>query len=514
MKKYSIILVASMMATAAMAQKLTPQQEHEFFHKAYEVINTYRKAAPLSDEREEARFMDLYESSDIQVFNDLMGLNYEPTLPVKQYVRLLRDAKRQRVEIRNVRKNKVWVEDGTWLMELRFDKRISFIGLCNTFFDSHRFFKEDYHLMMVLAMEGEGGKCRIRDLKIVGNEDTFRFPTDYKVLVKDEMDVRDDKLQIGRKDGPFANFPNEGQIILREDVPIYYNKAKVLERDVEGACDHKIMADYEDKLWRIRANGAYALSGFNKLGENGGITVTGDDEMAFGLDVGFVFPTKKRFFVGIFAGVGLSKNSLTMEFMPTTDDDLSYNAPSTADEDGDPYIRKYEMIGGKGITQTMNASDIAVPVYLDLEYQFQKISIYADLGVKFQTSTGIMTATTGAYKTWGVYPDYGDLVIGEEGDVTLNGFGTHDEIGIDEEGITKKMAIDALFGLGIRLNLNKSLALDAGIQYQTGGKSWEANPGSIFTYTLEGGDKVNLLRKVGCVRHDALKVAASIIYKF
>lgn len=512
MKKYSIILVASMMATTAMAQKLTPQQEHEFFHKAYEVINTYKKAAALSDEREEARFMDLYESSDMKVFNDLMGLNYEPTLPVKKYVRLLRDAKRQRVEIRNVRKDKVWVEDGTWLMSVKFDKRLSFIGLCSTFFDSYRFFNEDYHLMMVLAMEGEGGKCRIRELKNVDSEDKFRFPTDYKVLVKDEMDERDDKLQIGRKDGPFANFPNEGQIILRSDVPIFYNKAKVLESDVEGACDHKIMADYEDKLWRIRANGAYALSGFNKLGDNGGVTVTGDDEMAFGLDVGFVFPTKKRFFVGLFAGVGLSKNSLTMEFMPTGDD-LSYNAPSTADEDGDAYIRKYEMLG-EGITQTMNASDIAVPVYLDLEYQFQKVSIYADLGVKFQTSTGIMTATTGEYKTWGEYPQYGDLVIGKEGDVDLNGFGVHDEIGVDEEGITKKMAIDGLFGLGIRLNLNKSLALDAGIQYQTGGKSWEANEGSIFSYTLEEGDKVNLLRKVGCVRHDALKVAASIIYKF
>ena len=155
MKKYLIILVASMMATAVMAQKLTPQQEHEFFHNAYEVINTYRKAAPLSDEREEARFMDLYESSDVKVFNDLMGLNYEPTLSVKKYIRLLRDAKRKRVEIRNVRKDKVWVEDGIWLMELKFDKRISFVGLCNTFFDSHRFFKEDYHLVMVLAMEGE-----------------------------------------------------------------------------------------------------------------------------------------------------------------------------------------------------------------------------------------------------------------------------------------------------------------------------------------------------------------------
>ena len=512
MKKYLIILVASMMATAVMAQKLTPQQEHEFVHNAYEVINTYKKTAVLSDERDEAHFMGLFESSDIQVFNDLMGLNYESTLPVKKYTRLLRETKRSRFEIRNVRKDRVWVENGTWLMEVKFDKRISFIGLCTTFFDSYRFFNDDYHLVMVLAMEGEGSKCCIRELKNVGSEDKFRFPHDYKVLVKNETDDRDDKLQIGSKNGPFVRFPKEGQIILTSDVPIYYNKTKVLERDLEE-CDKKIMADYDDKLWRIRANGAYALSGFNKLGDNSGITVTGDDEMAYGLDVGFVFPTTKRFFVGVFTGVRFSKNSLTMEFMPTGDD-LSYNAPSTADEDGDSYIRKYEMIGGKGITQTMNASDIAVPVYLDMEYQFQKISIYADLGVKFQTSTGIMTATIGEYKTWGVYPQYGDLVIGKEGDVVLNGFGNHDAIGVDEDGITKKMAIDGLFGCGIRLSLNKSLALDAGLQYQTGGKSWEANSGSIFSYTLEGGDKVNLLRKVGYVRHDALKVAASIIYKF
>ena len=44
--------------------------------------------------------------------------------------------------------------------------------------------------------------------------------------------------------------------------------------------------DKNDKLWRIRANGAYALSGFNRLGNNSRITVTDNNEMALGLDIG------------------------------------------------------------------------------------------------------------------------------------------------------------------------------------------------------------------------------------
>ena len=90
------------------------------------------------------------------------------------------------------------------------------------------------------------------------------------------------------------------------------------------------------------------------------------------------------------------------------------------------------------------------------------------------------------------------------------------------------MSIHALAGLGLRFNLNKSFAFDAGVQYLTGGKSWKMNSDKkyIFDYTLPfdfdattaeekaQGDKVNLLRQAGGIKAGAFRVTASLIYKF
>ena len=122
-----------------------------------------------------------------------------------------------------------------------------------------------------------------------------------------------------------------------------------------------------------------------------------------------------------------------------------------------------------------------------------------------------MSTEIGEYRTWGRYPSYGNIEIGKDNDVILNDFGNHNTIETDEEGATKSTAIDGLLGVGLRLNFNKSFAFDAGMQYQIGGKSWKANQGSIFSYSLEGGDKVNLLRTVD---NNSLKVTASLIFKF
>ena len=94
-----------------------------------------------------------------------------------------------------------------------------------------------------------------------------------------------------------------------------------------------------------------------------------------------------------------------------------------------------------------------------------------------------------------------------------------------EEGMEKSMSIHALAGLGLRFNLNKSFAFDAGVQYMTSGKSWKMNGSKgIFDYerpvratTPEEkakGDKVNLMRQTSGLKNGAFRVTASLIYKF
>ena len=510
MKKYIICVIALVMTTTSVAQSLTPQQEREFYQKAYDLINIYSQSAKLSDERDISRFNDLFENLDTPICNDLMSLSYEPMLSVSDYINLLKEADMVTV---SVKVGKIWKEDGVWKLKIGFNKSISFVSTCNTLFDSYEFFGRDYQMLMTLVMKEGDSECKIRELNADGKR--LIFPKDYRVLIK--TDERDNNLDIN---GVYVKFIMD-QKLLRPEETLSYRGAKVNEKDKEDACDHKVFANYNDKSWRIRIGGAYALSGFNQLGNSDGIDLSKNDETYFGIDFGYVFPTTKHLRFGVFAGVGISMNNLTIEMEPNGTE-LKFDAPGTADEDGDSYIRMYEIADGNGVVQEMKATDLAFPIYLDMEYEFNsKISVYADLGVKFQTSTGKMTAKC-SYDTWGLYPGYGNMEIGIENKgrlegnrvVNLNDFGRHNTIGIDEDGVTQNMSIDGLFGLGLRYNLNKSFAVDAGVQYQMGSKSWKANRENIFSYSLEEGDKVNLLYKAKDISHNALKVSVSLIYKF
>ena len=514
MKKYILVFIASIMAMAAMAETLTPQQERKFYVKAYDIIKIYAQSAKLSDERDLLQFSDLFERSDAQICNDLMGLSYEYTLPVSDYVKLLREADMVKIAVKNVQKvGDVTKEGDVWQMSIAFDKNISFVSQCNTLFDSHDFFKKDYRMVMTLVWDGED-ECYIRDIQAVG--EMLVFPEDYRVLVK--TDERDNNLDI---DGIFVKFQMDQKILKPEEV-LYYRKAKVQEKEMNDGCDHKVYAIYHDKTWRIRLGGSFALSGFNKLGKNTDITTSKDGETAFGVDFGYMFRTNKHLQFGVFAGIGMSKNGLMMEYMPK-EDELSIEGNKETlllrEEDGDSYIRKYDF-GNSVIKQELKATDIAVPLYADIEYQFNsRFSAYADLGVKFQMSSGKMTTTTGGYYVWGLYEQYNNLEIGkpdENGivDVIVNNFGYNDKIDVDDEGITQSMVIDLLCGLGLRINLSKSFAIDAGVQYQAGTKSWKSNGKELFNYTLADKDRVNLLHKAGDISHNSIKISASVIYKF
>ena len=280
-----------------------------------------------------------------------------------------------------------------------------------------------------------------------------------------------------------------------------------------------------DKSFRIRANMGYSLSGFNKLTDGASsIQTPTDNEMSFGLDFGYVLPSTSKFYLGFFVGIGLSSNNLKMTMAPG--DEISIACPKDADEDGDAYTRHY-VLKNNGITQELKASDIIIPVYADFEYQLIPIlSVYADLGLRIQMSSGKWTADIDDYETYGQYNNYNNLVI--KGDVNLNGFGNWGKkaIDVDESGWNAKTTINALMGAGLRLNLTKSFAFDAGVQYLMGGNSWDGSKGDIFSYSLPDnyqnleakqkamGDKVNLLNKTGGIKHDALRVSASLIYKF
>ena len=130
--------------------------------------------------------------------------------------------------------------------------------------------------------------------------------------------------------------------------------------------------------------------------------------MSFGVDVGYVFPSTSKFYFGIFTGLNMSSSNFTMNRKPTGEEEtIGVGMDESKDEDGDSYERRYT-ISGNGVSQKLKATNMTIPLYGDFEYQMTPLlSVYADLGVKFQLTSGTWSAHIDDYETSGIYEKYG-----------------------------------------------------------------------------------------------------------
>lgn len=532
MRKYILVLMTPLMAAVMQAQTLTPELETEFYKKAFDRIVEYERTGYVgydSDTNDSnlEKFGLCFQDENVYVPNDLMGLALdEDSITVYKYLQLLRKTHRFQQTVYNLKKaSDIVTEDTVWQMKVTFDKSVKIETPDFVCFDSKHFFQGKlYKMTATLVMEKtDERRCYIKNMSTIG--EYLAFPSDYRILNIKEYDKRDKNLYINNVQ---KIDPNDClQYILRPNEKVYYLRGLVdlVPTDAGG---RKYMADYKDKSWRIRANGAFSLSDFNRVD---GLTVTDDSEKSFGIDLGYVFRTGSKLHTGVFVGFGISMNEVKLTDTNILDDNDNHEVDNKLDDDDETYFRHYRVWGEKGVSQIMDEKDITIPLYADLEYQFNAFfSAYADLGLRLQTSSKKWKAEIDEYEVWGVYPTYGNLTIRNYDEkrnekpnkVVLNDFGMHKSIEgedyFDITGTTNKNAIDVMLGLGVRLNLTKSFALDAGLQYVHGlRKSWKVDGGAdnhqVFSYDGKK-DMVNLLRKTDGIKHRTFRLTYSLIFKF
>ena len=143
----------------------------------------------------------------------------------------------------------------------------------------------------------------------------------------------------------------------------------------------------------------------------------------------------------------------------------NYAAPATADEDGNPYQRFVELSAMK---QKTNLGYLNIPIYLQYQYRINNwLGVHADVGVglgfKCSGSTG---ATSGTVTSYGVYPEYDDLVIKAD---YLNDFGERNlENARKGESEINGFAANVLCGVGFEFYVADPVSIDLGIRYNAG----------------------------------------------
>ena len=404
MRKILSVLIIAIIATTTLAQSPTSTQIYKMNADALKLVLDYKAQANMNKPR---RFVRLFANEDMQIYNDLLGLSNQKTLSVKNYRTLMeKEALYPTIKVQNFRKNNIYKENGLWMMDITFEKELSYTDKCGVLFSTEEYYGEYHTINMSLVWDANLETCTIAKLSGKNNSNTKAL-TDYKVIVASD-DAKDQKRENNvRVNGRHLKFNSFSQCIIPANAEITYVNDDDMKFELvqnETGCEVYSIA-YNPMSMRLKPHYNIGVVPFGKSAN--GLSLSKSIHHEFGLDLGYMIPTNGLFQMGFYAGVGFASSSVVLG-MDTIH--YHYQAGSEADIDGDSYTRHYTI---ERASQKLSMKDLTIPIYLDFNFHVHKIvSLYLDLGIKnYINLSANLSDLTGTYSSWGVYPQYSDLVL-------------------------------------------------------------------------------------------------------
>lgn len=497
--------------------------ERKALDKALTVVEDYETLSALSDEDAYYSFIELFAGEDAIVYNDLLGLSGKTEITAKEYADILyENAKSVQIFVSDIKREKLWNDGSSWKVQFAFDKTIAYSNKCGIYFSSDDFYESKHHLHATIVYDSQKDECKIEGIS--GNIDSDRKLAD-EFYVLSRMKSYDDALRYkGRK----VEFNRYGQMYLQAPVSVkdfsYLDADVTVSPTIDQDCKTVTMS-YKPRRWAVKLHYDLGLGEAYDY-EKSYFENPKSEGSTFGLEVGYIFPSKKKVKIGLFTGVDLSTAKLGMDYK--TD---AYSYKTNADVDNDTYQRVYNDLN---ISQKYSVTDLCIPLYLDFDIRFSRpLSLYFDLGARavLNMSNKVKENSSNASSVFGIYDGYNLY-----GTSHINGFSDSPvELGkLNSQSLVgySKFSVDALAGVGIRFNVPKvPVTVDLGVRYLYGimnllgdsNKKPVLKAGTdisepIVYNTISGGSSVeyvrNLLEASGNMTRRQLSFNIGLIFKF
>ncbi len=513
---------------SAFAQVLSNAELRKLNYHIVDLLEEYEFLLQNPTDRARYEFVSLFEDSNILIYNDLLGISSKKEVTVEEYANLLySNSNACKILIKNVDKQEIVETDTHFVVDVKFGKYMQYYNKCGVVFDSEDYYKTDHEITATIAMDKNDGSVLIRTIKGSINSNTPPFPLEYNVYSYNEP--RDNEVCVNGKKIEYNLF---GQSIVEKNAKIDFKDSEVVLKIVQDDENCGLYSfQYKQRCWRIRPKIEFNIGNtYSFGGDYGNEMLESETMLEYGLDFGYAIVKKPKFKLSLFTGASFVKSNLEFK-----QDELAYkyyySAPSTIDYDGDTYERHYEVAN---MNAKMDITQIAIPLYLDFDFQFsRRLSAFVQMGVKtfVSTSCSVKDFTTNV-KTYGVYPQYGNLVMEN---FKPNNFAVQ-TVSVDNQDVeTGSMILDAFGAAGFRLRLFGGLFLDASLNYQTSitpvaeadvslDLGHRADEGSgrivdenkaLITYTFAEGEQVKTFTNLfDEIKRSGLRVNVGLLFKF
>lgn len=523
MDKKSIILSVIFLvccSALAIAQNNSSKQRRAL-NAALTTLEEYSLWCTVENLEAYDEFLDLFSTQTAPVYNDLLGISKSNKLTPEEYAKTMqRGVRNKKVNVKNVKTEGVKAENGQIRVLLSFNKVISYIDSCGTYFSSKEFFDVDHQLLMTLVYDEDSKKCKIEGItgKIASKK---QLPNQYVVFAS--MDDRDVDLSYQKMPIHLNSYHQaflEGTPATISAKNFSYPNQNVRLKPYFSHCNMSMK--YHVRKFKLKPRydlgigKAYIIEGL------GAVSNEKNSMSSFGLDLGYMLFSNRFFSLSVFTGVNMSRSRLDFGL---NQEDYSYQ--SNADVDGDSYIRHYQNLS---LSQTFRLQDISFPLYVDMGFSFSKVvAFYVDLGIRYNLNVAhAIDGTKGSAYIYGIYPQYDNMMLNENW--PYNGFGDC-QLGqdlLDHADILdlKKTGLDVMGSAGFRFSIpNVPLSVDLGVSYLMGlGEviktttpidqiSATSNP--IIYNTISGESSVehlhNLTEAIQSVKRRSLRLSLGLI---
>ena len=219
MKKILLLVVIAIVANLVYAQNPTPEQMYQMNEGALKMVLDYKAQANMNKPR---RFVRLFESEDIQIYNDLLGLSTKKQLTVKEYRTLMeKEALYPTIKIQNLKKNSVYQENGHWMMDISFEKELTYTDKCGVLFSTEEYYGQYHTINMTLVWDDSLQVCSIVKLNGKNNSNVKKLDA-YKVIsaaVDEKEQKREENIRVNGKPLKFNSF---SQCIIPSNAELTY----------------------------------------------------------------------------------------------------------------------------------------------------------------------------------------------------------------------------------------------------------------------------------------------------
>ena len=405
MKKFVLmsVLIAAV-SISAVADNLTPGLRRNMFNDVLELINKYEDCLPMLDPSYADEFLDLFESENSMVYNDLLNITLGRSLTAKQYsdALLTEIYPGGRYVIKDISHDEPVLSGNLWEVNISFQKELLYYDECNIKYSSKEYYEADHDIVMTVIWDQETRMCKIR--RISGKIDSQYSPLPDGFVVLDMTD--DPKYSELLYDGHKLNYNVDSIVFMGSDaleiegVISYPYDDDVILKIAKGAeCNRKIGVDFKTKHKRIRVHYEQnELSDLYKIESNSKRYSFKSSGYEVGIDYGKNVVSKNSVKFGFYIGAGIAQNTIDATSLRAVE--YNYKTYGEADFDGDSYDRFYTL---NKSSYTVSIMDVVVPLYADLNIRISPItSLYFDGGVKgYYNVKRSITDFSALYSTYG-----------------------------------------------------------------------------------------------------------------